>query len=779
MTVRSKYHFFEKLQDISVILKGIWFLLIFDLLALFAFVIAPQGTDVLLSIAEDTGGFEIINKTWSGVWLIIALLLWCVSSEFCTRFLIYLTDNSGKSLAPHRVKARKDFQRIASKISLFFPLVLMLIAFLKALWVNYEDLSISKNSSDLNQIIIGTLIIIVFLLAEALLVYKLYIGRWIQKLSRKYKSLYWMHLSPQENDWVIKLYGILDDVRINIPSSDKDYDGPDLPRDVLLPNGMILPASPYFDPYNTNPKTEVTVNIWMFKINVRFYRCLLRQLAAFGVTAIVIILLFAAILPVEAYLNVGAAGLVCFAFACWQVVYAMLHFFDKAQSKFPIRLFIILLLIFSTITNYDHPVRELKGVNFQRMTLNEHFNTWLEHLRTDTSAMDYYRIGSKDTIPVIFVAAEGGALRTGAFTAMVLAKLQDLFPAFHKYVYCYSGVSGGALGTNFFNAELMSHLYGRDTTKYSYATERFFKNDFLAPVTGKLVFGEIINYFIPVNIERMDRAIAMEKIWEYGWKRVHNDQDKNFPNILAGSFNETIKYGLPAVFINTTEVETGLQCVWSNVDIESLPLYQQRDLYKRVNKQIAYSTAINLSTRFPLISPGAAFFYKIKKGKRSVTIRRHFVDGGYYENKGTETLFQVLRSLHLENLPVKPYILQFNFGEVDSGLVSVKSFNEIKEVVSGIYNTRRGRGAISQYELQHFVRDSLKGEFINLNLTLNTKRIPMNWILSNTAVNRLSELIGRTVKLSNSNDVKDKFELYKLFFYKNEYLRKPVTSLRK
>jgi hypothetical protein len=774
MTVRAKYHFFEKMQDISVILKGIWFLLFFDLLALFAFVIAPQGTDVLLSISEDVGGNEIINKAWTGIWLIIGLLFWCIASEFCTRFLIYITDNSGKSLTPHRVKARKYFQKLASRVSLFFPLVLMLIAFSKALWINYEDLS--DNSADLFQIIKGTAIIIAFLIAEAALVYKLYPGGWIIKLSKKYKGLDWIAISIHENDWVIKLYGILDDVRIDIPAADKDYDIPDLPRGVLLPNGMILPDSPYFDPYDSNPKTEGPVNIWMFKINVRFYRCLLRQLLTLGLLAVTGILLFGILLPVQAYLSVGAAALICFAFACWQIIYALMHFFDKAQSVFPVRLFMIGLLIFSTFTNNDHPVRELEGANAKRIPLQEHFDTWLKNLSSDTSKTAYYRVGKQDTIPVIFIAAEGGALRTGAFTAMMLSKLQDQFPQFHKYIYCYSGVSGGTLGTNFFNAELMRHLNDQDTTRYSYATEKFFKNDFLAPVTGKLVFGEVLNYFIPIHIERMDRAIAMENIWEYAWGRIYPAEKKN---ALSQSFSEMIKPGLPAIFINTTEVETGLQCVWSNVEINSLPLYQQRDLYKRVNKQLAYSTAINLSTRFPLVSPGAAFFYNVNNGKDSVEIRRHFVDGGYYENKGAETLLQVLRSLRLKNVPVKPYILQFNFGETDSSFVSVKSFNEVKEVVSAIYNTREGRGAISQYELQHYVRDSLKGEFINLNLTLNTKRIPMNWILSKTAVNRLSELTGKTVRLSNNKDQRDKVELYKLFLYKPEYLRKPGMQQKK
>jgi hypothetical protein len=758
------------MQDISVILKGIWFLLFFDLLALFAFVIAPQGTDVLLSISEDIGGNEIISKAWTGIWLIIALLFWCVASEFCARFLIYITDNSGKALTPHRVKARKYFQKLASRASLFFPLMLMLLAFSKALWVNYEDINQSGNEGDLSQIVGGTFIIITFLIAEAILVYKLYLGGWIIKLSKQYKWLDWIAMSVHENDWVIKLYGILDDVRIDIPAADKDYDVPDLPRGILLPNGMILPDSPYFDPYDSNPKTEGPVNIWMFKINVRFYRCLLRQLFVLGLLAVTGILLFGVLLPVEAYLNVGAAALICFAFGCWQIVYALMHFFDKAQSVFPVRFFVFCLLIFSTYMNYDHPVRELQGVNAKRVPLQEHFDTWFKNLAADTLETAYYRIGEQEAIPVIFIAAEGGALRTGAFTAMMLAKLQDQFPAFHKYIYCYSGVSGGTLGTNFFNAELMRHLNNHDTTRYSYATEKFFKNDFLASVTGKLVFGEVLNYFIPVHIERMDRAIAMENIWEYAWGRIYPDEKKN---ILAQSFNETIKPGLPAIFINTTEVETGLQCVWSNVEINSVPLYQKRDLYKRVNKQLAYSTAINLSTRFPLVSPGAAFFYSVKNGKDSVKVRSHFVDGGYYENKGSETLLQVLKALHLNNVPVKPYILQFNFGEADSTIAPVKSFNEVKEVVSAIYNTREGRGAISQEELKKYVVDSLKGELINLDLKLNTKRIPMNWILSKTAVNRLSELTGRMVRLSDNKDQKDKAELYKLFFYKPEYLRKP------
>ena len=76
---------------------------------------------------------------------------------------------------------------------------------------------------------------------------------------------------------------------------------------------------------------------------------------------------------------------------------------------------------------------------------------------------------------------------------------------------------------------------------------------------------------------------------------------------------------LPNLFglalFNTTEVETGLQCIWSNVRIDGLPLSRERDLYRRIGKDLAYSTAVNLSARFPLVSPGAAIRYRYRAAK--------------------------------------------------------------------------------------------------------------------------------------------------------------------
>ena len=143
---------------------------------------------------------------------------------------------------------------------------------------------------------------------------------------------------------------------------------------------------------------------------------------------------------------------------------------------------------------------------------------------------------------------------------------------------------------------------------------------------------------------------------------------------------------------------------------------------------------MGLSSRFPFISPGAAFTYK--NGSTAETVRRHFVDGGYYENSGTETLLQVLNALPFKDKNIKPYTLQLNFGHKDSTFKSVTAFNEGTEILGGIYNTRSGRGAISHCFLEKFVKEK-NGELVSMNLKLTTKQFPMNWILSQTAVKRL------------------------------------------
>jgi hypothetical protein len=114
-----------------------------------------------------------------------------------------------------------------------------------------------------------------------------------------------------------------------------------------------------------------------------------------------------------------------------------------------------------------------------------------------------------------------------------------------------------------------------------------------------LVFGEILNCFFSFHIAAFDRAIALEEAWEMSWGSIN----KNQKNVFAESFDQQIGDHRPAIFINTVEAETGLPAVWTNTILDSsMSIYQERDLRQKFQLSIPSSTAINLGTRFPLIS---------------------------------------------------------------------------------------------------------------------------------------------------------------------------------
>ena len=59
----------------------------------------------------------------------------------------------------------------------------------------------------------------------------------------------------------------------------------------------------------------------------------------------------------------------------------------------------------------------------------------------------------------------------------------------------------------------------------------------------------------------------------------------------------------------------------------------------------------------------------------------------------------------------------------------------------------------------------IKGQPVPLNLTLTTKKFPMNWVLSRTAVNRLQTTVSDLIALRDTLDRRDKLQLKNLFVY--------------
>jgi hypothetical protein len=276
-----------------------------------------------------------------------------------------------------------------------------------------------------------------------------------------------------------------------------------------------------------------------------------------------------------------------------------------------------------------------------------------------------------------------------------------------------------------------------------------------------MFFGEFLNLFIVKPITRFDRAAALEKSWEIAYTTI---TDRNISNTYLKPFilKDTGKIK-PVLVINTTEIETGLQCWVTNVVPNGTLFQNDRDLLSGKVSNIRYSTAINFSSRFPLFSPGAEI--DLPGG-----YRRHYLDGGYVENTGTASMQEMLQELRTtpEFKKVTPVVISLLFSEADSTASDVKAFSDITEIFAGIYNTRSGRSKTSQALFQRFITDSCKGIYIPAPLKPKEKDVPMNWVLSEQSMNHiLNDVNYKLIKDPDS-------AILRKFFHENlTYLQMP------
>jgi hypothetical protein len=772
-------------SDFLAVLRSAGMFAFFNLVALLVFTVLPQGKDILLIIAEDIQFYQVGNLFC----LIIGVVFWSITSEYGTRYSIYVTDNSGNSLSDKRVVWRKAVQKSITEIFLMLPYFIVFIGFL----INYlQDTSLTENEKRVGFGIPALCLYLVFTLVA-----KFYFTKANRNVSNKKEgSFEKFAILPQiEYEWCNKLLGIYNRYVFmlrkpsNFTNEIKDpYEAfcqnflnepqtkeNNFPQNAkMLDEKSLVPRQfKFIDFTNDSENLESTDNKagsfkWIYSIPVSFYKTLHRQLLTIVCVSIALFF-FICFLPISYYSIIGGPGLVVIAFGCWSGLYAGLLYIDFARlrsSKLSFRFVLFLCLVFSSFFNNDHPVRyNIQGYSGSdnRPELKQHFLKWFANYQKD-SVNTLYLLKSdtaKSFYPVVFVCAEGGALRTGAFTAQTLSFLQDSIMRHYNInvrnsVYAFSGVSGGGLGISFFNAT--AYLSKADDlkqdTSFSSLAKLFFNEDYLAPVIGKMFYADIVNLFIPFAIEKFDRAIVLEKAWEQGFEKVIKKDGRNiFSSDFRNLYSDTSK-NYPAIFINTTEAESGRQCWLSNVRPDTDIIFaDKRDLLAyKIRGGINYSTMTNFSSRFPLFSPAATVIQD--EGKKF-----HYVDGGYVENTGAGTMLEILQALtpvfdslalkdsnHLKPVIIKPFVLILQYNQYNNGPVANINFaNEFSEVINGIYNTRNGRATAALEQIQRYTH-KLGGETFILPLEKTGSEVPMNWVLSKKSLLKIEE------------DIKEKWE---------------------
>lgn len=245
--------------------------------------------------------------------------------------------------------------------------------------------------------------------------------------------------------------------------------------------------------------------------------------------------------------------------------------------------------------------------------------------------------------PVYIVLSNGGASRAGRWTSSVLSVLQDTSfrqdsgDSFKDHILCIAGASGGAVGNCAFYGLLRASQEGAiRPDRLSRHARTFFQSDFLTYTLGRLLGPDIFRHLIPFNVPIYNRADALENAIASASEDVLlNDY---FGTPVTEAFDTTGT--LPALFINTTQVDNGMPGVISNV---RLPENSQRqDVLSLVDSMgtrygkgdLRLSTAAVLSSRFPYVSPAGRVF------------DRYYVDGGYFDNSGAGTVLEFIHALN-------------------------------------------------------------------------------------------------------------------------------------
>ena len=368
--------------------------------------------------------------------------------------------------------------------------------------------------------------------------------------------------------------------------------------------------------------------------------------------------------------------------------------------------------------NDNHDIRPLPDAEAARhevRSLQAHFNGWLARRAAE----------QEGPVPVVLVAASGGGLRAAYWSALALAELQDRDSTFARHVYAMSGVSGGSLGTGLF-AAMVRDRAGQANAPCAPMTacvRDFMDDDFLAPVLGKMVAPDMLQWFLPCPIGAFDRATALEESWERSYRDVFGTTtlEEPFLQLYADSARSR---DVPVLLLNTTHVQTGKRYISSPVDDPGVFL-DARSVWEAMGRDLRLSTAIHNSARFTLVSPAG----RIDRGDGQSY--GSLVDGGYFENSGLTAvadLHAMLRARAVQGSlpPLDVSVLYLCNDPVSCAadmaterpLTSKRgAVGELLSPPTALMATRDARGSYARGRVTHQVHDaSLPMHYFQLNV---------------------------------------------------------------
>lgn len=469
-----------------------------------------------------------------------------------------------------------------------------------------------------------------------------------------------------------------------------------------------------------------------------------------------IILLVITIFPIHftIYLGDGVTILIT-CFCIWLPILYWIRYYS-VKLGFPLYLLLAVLIIFFSFFNSNKDIRFVEdSTTDNTKSIGAYTEEWL--LKNKTS-------DNSKKIPMFIVLSEGGGIRAAYWSAQFLARTQRDCPEFRNHLYCISGVSGGSFGATVFDGLLNYYdLHKDEAATPLKAGKNDMQNkitdiigkDYLSPTIACLCTREVLQLLIPFPIQSFDCAKVFEKTWEYTWKNNLNDDLTFSEPLLSLLDNDSI----PSLFINSTQVENGYPVVLSNIRINEglssadnqnnfhLPREFYTDILGKASNDVPLSTASLLSARFPYVSPAGT----LKDRNNSVI---SLVDGGYFDNTGANTAYQVLFNIKkiyekkkksIYRTDIMPVIIYLKNGVSLPDSVSTRK-TLIDQLVAPIETSLQIRDSNTKNNLEklrEFV-NYYEGEFITYTLPktgATETDIPLGWALSRSVQQEIDERV--------------------------------------
>ena len=521
---------------------------------------------------------------------------------------------------------------------------------------------------------------------------------------------------------------------------------------------------------------------------------------------------------------VGLAGLVIYIMAIqsidisWQLgpfplvllAFAVLLGFGNILTALSVKIslnlhfivFLIALLLGSTETHYvrTKPVETpaQKGIFSQRQDIQTYVRNWVADRG---AAID----SARGNYPVYFVLANGGASRSGYWTASVLGKLEDATARtsdpFSQHVFCLSGTSGGGVGV----ATFFSLLYERSKlpkeTEVSFlgSARLFLKKDFLTHTLAHMLGPDYFKYIFHVNNDELsDRAGALEETIELG--------ANNVPDPLRARMDEPLSkmvalnnqpYRLPILCINTTRMQDGNPGVVTNIRLNKEIFNNRVDVLGILNDTLdmRLSTASIMGARFPYVSPAGRIDQwlpeQVRVKKNDSLLIHYFVDGGYFDNSGAGVVQEMMRAMLIQADTAKDQLFKKRVGKLQMVVMHITNSpvgvaplgtvppirNDLSSPILTVLGAYDMQTTVNDKRLINFLRDVDRdsvchgAEYYPVHLykdaaeksaarlrgdTLKEVPYAMNWFISDTTLKRmdarlfdhprLDSLIKRIVK---------------------------------